>query len=192
MNPESFYHIYNRGNNKIKIFLSERNYLYFLQKVHTFIKPNCRILAWCLMPNHFHFLIYTNSKSTEIIKKHNQMITRLMEGFRNLLSIYTQAFNKQQRRTGSLFTKNTKVKLLDHQSDQPFICFNYIHQNPLRAKLVNKLEDWEFSSFRDYAGKRNGKLCDKALSKEILPINNNNFYQESYQVIEEKWLNELF
>lgn len=192
MIPNAYYHIYNRGNNREEIFFSKRNYFYFLQKTNEFLKPNCHILAWCLMPNHFHFLVYTNYRGAELSKKYQQSISVLMEGFRNLLSAYTQGVNKERERTGSLFTQNTKVKLLHMKSNQPFICFNYIHQNPLRAELVSKLEDWEYSSFLDYAGMRNGRLCDKALAHDILPISFDKFYQESYEVIDEKLLNDLY
>ncbi len=52
-----FYHLYNRGNQQQTIFFNTENYLYFLRKVRRDIVPYCDILAYCLMPNHFHFLI---------------------------------------------------------------------------------------------------------------------------------------
>ena len=115
-----------------------------------------------------------------------------MEGFRSLLSTYTQGFNQEQERTGSLFRQNTKAKLLEKKFNQPFICFKYIHQNPLKAELVSKLEDWEYSSFLDYVGMRNGRLCDRALAHDILPISYTNFYNQSYEVIDEQLLNGLY
>lgn len=54
------YHIYNQGNNRRKIFVNQENYFYFLTKVKTFIVPYADILAWCLMPNHFHFMVLVN------------------------------------------------------------------------------------------------------------------------------------
>ncbi len=57
------YHIYNRGNNKRPIFFSDENYLYFLKGMQKTIALSCDILSWCLMPNHFHFLIHANSDS---------------------------------------------------------------------------------------------------------------------------------
>lgn len=52
------YHIYNQGNNRQKIFFSRDNYLYFLEKVNKLLLPYVDVIAWCLMPNHFHFLVY--------------------------------------------------------------------------------------------------------------------------------------
>jgi len=102
------------------------------------------------MPTHFHFLIYVRSKETELIKKNIGI----------LLSSYTKAINKAFSRTGSLFQNHTKTKLI---TDERYLLTltNYIHQNPLRLGLVKKLVDWEFSSYRDYIGKRNGNLIDK-------------------------------
>ncbi|GAA4060377.1 hypothetical protein GCM10022389_00870 [Flavobacterium cheonanense] len=60
--PEAYYHIYNRGINSDKIFSSEENYLFFLSKFATYLNPICDVFAYCLMPNHFHFLIRIKSE----------------------------------------------------------------------------------------------------------------------------------
>ena len=57
------YHIYNRGNNSQRIFFNRDNYLFFLKKVKRYIYPYADILAWCLMPNHFHLMVYVNRVS---------------------------------------------------------------------------------------------------------------------------------
>lgn len=117
-----------------------------------------------------------------------------------MLRSYTRAIHKQEGRTGSLFQQHTKIKLLEpptHPMTQihrmsrndiyPFVCFHYIHQNPLKAKLVKKMEDWEMSSFRDYAGHRNGKLINRHLAVELmdLPTDPNRFIEEAYQLNQE-------
>ena len=94
--PNSLYHIYNRGNNKQVIFPMERNYDYFLKKLAVELKDLCDVLAYCLMPNHFHFLINTNEQSmfTKTIGSIEKNV--ISEGLRTLLSSYTQAINKQE------------------------------------------------------------------------------------------------
>lgn len=67
-NAGEIYHVYNRGNNRQTIFFNDKNYLYFLGKVKKYLYPNCDILAWCLMPNHFHFLIHANERSCAKVK----------------------------------------------------------------------------------------------------------------------------
>ena len=68
--------------------------------------------------------------------------------------------------------------------DYPFICFHYIHQNPLKAGLVKRMEDWEMGSFQDYAGLRNGTLCNRKIAQELLciPSNPEEFIELSYGV----------
>jgi putative transposase len=97
-----------------------------------------------------------------------------------LLSSYSQAINKQNETSGSLFQQKTKAKYLEH-IDHARTVLNYIHQNPVRAGLVQKMEDWPFSSFRDYAGLRNGSLANQQLAFQLLQLKRESFYSESYQ-----------
>ena len=148
--PDKMYHFYNRGNDKVKIFYNRENYFYFLRKVKKHMLPNCEILAYCLMTNHFHFLLNT---------KENLKDNSLNKAIGIILSSYSKAINKQENRTGSLFQQHSDAIDLEQNSykrttgdmatnEYPFICFNYIHQNPYVAGIVKKMEDWEFSSFK--------------------------------------------
>lgn len=178
------YHIYNRGNNQQKIFFKPDNYIYFLGKVRKYIIPFCDILAYCLMPNHFHFLIKSDERTIATKSVAGKDKNVLSEGIRHLLSSYTQAINKQNGSTGSLFQQNTKAKpIVKGSKNYDQICLHYIHQNPLKAKLVEKMEEWEHSSFQDYCGKPKGILCNKELAANILGINLKTFYEDSYRQI---------
>lgn len=180
------YHIYNRGNNRQKIFFNPGNYIYFLKNVRSHILPSCDILAYCLMPTHFHFLIHCDIRSLSAQPIAGTEKNVLSEGIKNLLSSYTQAINKQNQTTGSLFQQNTKAKQIEKSSKQyDLICFHYIHQNPLKAKLVMKMEDWPYSSFKDYCGFRNGTLCNMKSAIQLLDINMKTFYEDSYKIINE-------
>ena len=171
----NIYHIYNRGNNKQTIFFTEENYIYFLQKIRKYIAPNCDILAYVLMPNHFHLLIHAN-ENTEKQLTHLPITKNILsEGIRLLLSSYTKGINKQEERTGNLIQQKTKSKCVYDASNinehgYATTCFYYIHQNPLRAGLVEQNEAWDYSSYRDYAGLRNGTLCNQELAKELLDL----------------------
>ena len=173
------YHIYNRGNQKQQIYFTRDNYLFFLQKVRIFWLPCCDILSYCLMPNHFHFLIKTNEKTVELrpLKpEHKPGIIRWTNfswGTNQLLTSYTKAINKQQGYTGSLFTQNTNAKQVSSEwswEDYTVWCFKYILQNPVRARLVRHGAEWEFSAWRDYAGLRNGTLCNLELARKELAL----------------------
>jgi len=178
------YHIYNRGNNQQKIFFKPDNYIYFLKKVRGYLLPYCDILSYTLMPNHFHFLIHSDERT--IINKTIRFQPKnvLSEGIRVLLSSYTQAINKQNQTSGSLFQQNTKAQpIVKGSRNYDITVFHYIHQNPYRANLVSKMEDWEYSSFADYCGKRNGSLCNRELAIKLLGLNMKTFYEDSYKAI---------
>lgn len=178
------YHIYNRGNNQQKIFFKPGNYIYFLKKVRSYLLPHCDILSYSLMPNHFHFLIHSDERT--IIKKTIRFQPKnvLSEGIRVLLSSYTQAINKQNQTSGSLFQQNTKAQpIVKGSRNYDITVFHYIHQNPYRANLVSRMEDWEYSSFADYCGKRNGSLCNRELAIKLLGLNMKRFYEDSYKAI---------
>lgn len=180
------FHVYNRGNNQQRIFFKPENYLFFLKKVRQHVQPHCDILAWCLMPNHFHFQVYADKRiiATKLIAGTARNV--LTEGIRNLLSSYTQAINKQNNTTGSLFQQNTKAKPISKGSnlyDQ--VCFHYIHQNPMKSKLVAKMEHWEYSSFKDYCGSRDGSLANKESAIRLLGLDMTTFYENSYRILDE-------
>lgn len=60
------YHIYNRGNNAQQIFFNRENSLFFLKKIKQYISPYSDILAWVLMPNHFHLMVYVNAVGVDL------------------------------------------------------------------------------------------------------------------------------
>ena len=201
----ALYHIYNRSNETI--FYSDDNYLFFLYKVQKLIAPSCNILAWVLMPNHFHFLIEaTDISCVKVNESHRPDIQLLSKNIGTVLSSYTQAINKQEKRRGSLFAHKTKAKMLNemyyptggssrlmgNRPDYATTCFLYIHQNPVIAGLVTKLENWEFSSFRDYAGLRNGKLVNTEIAKQYIELDFDNFANQSDFLLDDEILKRLY
>ena len=82
--------------------------------------------------------------------------------------------------------------MTDRDSNYGFTAFHYIHQNPFKAGLVTVIENWKFSSFPDYAGLRNGTLCNKELAFEIISFNKDNFLKESYQLIDEDLIQKIY
>lgn len=187
MEKDIIYHLYNRGNNSQKIFFNSDNYIFFLRKVRKHLYPHCDILAYCLMPNHFHFMISGNANSEKTVKYGKGTANIFSENLRIMLSSYTQAINKQEKRTGSLFQQNSKLKPLNDifygkiskpdEIGYAYYCFHYIHNNPVASGLVKTREDWEFSSYRDYLGLRNGSLVNKTLALQTIPLEDDLFNQ---------------
>lgn len=193
-----FYHVYNRGNNRQVIFFSERNYLFFLQKAREQLLPFSEIVAYCLMPNHFHFLLRANEDG---LKKRSSFGGKQMQELAYrigiLLSSYSQAINKQNKTTGSLFQQKTKAKILYETNNGARIsyfeqCFHYIHQNPVVAKMVKDPIGWPFSSYPDYMGQRNGTLCAKELFYSCTGLNSDEISTRTLEKLDEKILDKLF
>ena len=199
--PNNIYHIYNQGNNRQAIFQQRQDYLIFLNLYNRLFTANCSTNAWCLMSNHFHFMIHTDGRCDTKIKQGGIYIDPITNSIRKLLSGYARIFNNQYQQTGSVFRQKTKSKCLSEIEIKPgsqylvqdyyVNCFHYIHQNPLVANLTDKLEDWEFSSFKDYAGLRNGTLCQKELATLHCNYNPANFVEKSYELADKKLI-ELF
>lgn len=152
---QHIYHFYNRTINNDLAFHEHRNYIYFLEKYRKYLHPHVATLAYCLMPTHFHFLIRIQSSDIDRLKKNIGII----------LSSYAKAINKAYNRHGSLFEQHSKALYVDDESYLVTL-MNYIHQNPLRQHLVSQLEDWPYSSYRDFAGLRHGTLVSRDLYDE--------------------------
>jgi REP element-mobilizing transposase RayT len=140
-----YYHLYNRGHNRQKIFFDRRNYLFFLRQLRDYLaEQTVDIVAYCLMPNHYHLLVYLRSDN----------LSDRMQAF--ILS-YTKAINQRYGRCGSLFQGRFQAIWVDTEEYLLHLS-RYIHLNPVKAGLVERPEDWEFSSYRDYLELRQGQL----------------------------------
>jgi hypothetical protein len=145
------------------------------------------------MPNHFHFLIHATEESAKLKPAGNISLCELSNGFRLLQSNYAQYFNKRNNRSGSLFRQKTKAKnLSEGNQNYGFTAFQYIHQNPFKAGLVTKIENWIYSPFIDYLGLRKGTICDQQLAFELIGINKENFLEEAYAVLDENLKVKIF
>jgi REP-associated tyrosine transposase len=145
--PGLFYHIYNRGNNGNALFYEPRNYRYFLQLYGRYLHPIVDTYAYCLMPNHFHFLIQIRPFPGWLSLKDNQSYESYISlQFRNFFSTYTKAINKAYDHTGSLFEKPFKRKVVDN--DRYFTTLiAYIHRNPQAHGFVDDFQEWPWSSY---------------------------------------------
>ena len=134
---DTYYHLYNRGNNKDIIFFEDDNYIFFLNQFKKHVAPFCDVYAYCLMPNHFHFFVRINDE------------TLFEKGIKNFFISYSKAINKRYNRVGSLFQGRYKASEIKSDSYYTTIV-SYIHQNPLRAGLVENMSDYKYSSYNAY------------------------------------------
>ena len=154
----NYYHVYNRGCNREVIFADSDNYLFLLRKIKIYLRHYpLSIIAYCLMPNHYHFLLRpeTNNAVPHFIQR--------------LFNSYVQAFNRQQNRSGTLFEGRVKSVWVDSEAYVMHLC-RYIHLNPVTTRLVKQPKDWPYSNYLDWIGERDGTLKDEAFIQEHFPM----------------------
>ena len=140
--PDCYYHIYNRGINRQPIFNSEAHYYKFLTLCQFYIPKIADVLAYCLLPNHFHFLLYIHPDGVPPPRRGVCVNSPLC----NLFNAYAQWFNKQSDRTGGLFQRPFKRKKI---TDQEYLrqLIYYIHRNPMHHKITGDPTKYPYSSF---------------------------------------------
>ena len=173
--PGHYYHIYNRGNNRQAIFFEPENYLYFLHGVKRYLVPVMDILAYCLMPTHYHLLVRVKevalggstsegttpessevSETSELSGVTSLAVSRAMQ---RLSISYTRAINKRYDRVGSLFQGAFQAKAVTTDAHLRHLCV-YIHANPVKDGLVADPADWPYSNYLEWVGLRDGQLVD--------------------------------
>ena len=191
-------HVYNRGNNKEKIFLDNQDYKAFLLRLglalgfneNDLIKeklismPHSRIRitsiprgyfklhAFCLMPNHFH-LIIEQTKDDSISKLISKICTS-----------YAKYLNKKHKRVGHVFQYKFKAVTIE---DNPQLMWTsaYIHMNPVKDHLIDDPKKYMWSSYSDFVSNRNLPITDTELIMGVFG-NKNNFETETLRLASDK------
>lgn len=167
---EQYYHVYNRGSDKRVIFHSRRDYQRFIKTIKYYQlegpKPKfshfpnlvvkelnssqkiVEIVAYCLMPNHFHLLLR---------QVRDNGITEFTSKF---INSYTRFFNTKYERIGPLFQGMVKAALIE-SDEQLLHVSRYIHLNPITSHLVKDLGKYEWSSYQDYIQGNHQGFCSE-------------------------------
>ena len=167
-----YYHIYNRGNNRGAIFFEPENYLFFLQRWRKYLSASFDVIAYVLMPTHYHFLVRVKMdiksseflKNSELLDENSELspieITPVISNAMQRFGIsYTRAINKRFDRVGSLFQGAYQAKLIQSEAHLLHLC-RYIHGNPVKDGLVADPADWQYSNYLEWIGEREGTLLD--------------------------------
>jgi len=148
--PGNVYYAYNRGINGMPIFAHPDNYVYLLHKVKRLLRElPITVLVYCLMTNHYHFVLRQDGDVSS-----STFIQRLFQ-------TYTQAFNKQQGRKGTLFEGRFRHVHVDRDEYVTHLC-RYVHLNPLAAGLVSDPAEWPYSNYLEWIEARPGTLVDNS------------------------------
>jgi len=154
LSATGFYHIVFRGINRQHLFEEDSDFLYFLESLQRLkTEMSFELHAYCLMSNHVHLLI-KESKMGDMSLVMKRLLTK-----------YAMYFNRKYERNGALIASRYKSQPVE--VDEYFIpLIRYIHQNPIKAGMAKLLEEYRFSSYREYL--HGGTLTDTAFSFGLL------------------------
>lgn len=139
--PGAHYHVTSRGNERKDVFKSQKDRVQFLLYLESAVNRYEAIIhAYCLMNNHFHLLLETPSGNLSKIMQH-------------INGAYTNYFNMKRKRSGHLFQGRYKAIVIEADEYARELS-RYIHLNPVRANIVEKPEEYRWSSYLDYIGER--------------------------------------
>lgn len=190
---DGIFHVYNRTNNKEPLFKTDENRLYFLRQYAKYLQPFLDTFCWCLLPNHFHFLVRV--KSAEEIKVYLNGLTGQQEvtpfqkrspllkpveklfltdkasmeelielEWKRFFTSYSMAFNKQHNRKGNLFHR--PFKRVEVEKESHFTqAIVYIHANALRHKLCKDFTKYPWSSWPTMLSTSPTNLCRQEVLK---------------------------
>lgn len=141
------------------MFFEDENYHYFLRLYKKYINPVADTFAWCLMKNHFHFLVYLkepeeiNKKGFLLSSGKEPKIPNASRQFSHFFNSYTQAINKKYNRTGSLFEKPFERKRVNSE-DYFKRAVYYIHNNPVHHGITAAMSKYPWSSYNGIISSR--------------------------------------
>ncbi len=142
----AMYHVTSRGNARKFIFKNDKDRRTFLFLLESVIERNHWLChAYCLMNNHYHLVVETPDGN-------------LSKGMRQLNGVYTMRFNNQHHSVGHIFQGRYKAILIQKESYLLEVC-RYVMLNPVRSKLVETPDRWQWSSFRGTVGMEKPHPC---------------------------------
>ncbi|MFH1006815.1 MAG: transposase [Candidatus Latescibacterota bacterium] len=176
--PDQYYHFYNRGNNRQKVFFERDNYLFFLRGLKKYVCELVDILVYSLLPTHYHILgrvkpetqiqapqIQTSVTQTSEVLKTSEVSRAVSRAMQKFGISYTKAINKRFERVGALFQGQFQGKPVQDYSHLLNLCV-YIHANPVKDGWVALPEDWEFSNYLEWMNLREGTLVNRGFIED--------------------------
>ena len=143
-----YYHIYNRGARHRSVFLDDTDFRNALQALKSYSsRYHIAIIAYCLMPNHYHWLI----------RQDGEISARYLMQY--VFNGYVKGFNARHQSTGTLFEGPYHARLVDRDDYLRHLC-RYIHANPVRHGFATAPELWPYSNYMEWIGQRPGTLVD--------------------------------
>jgi REP element-mobilizing transposase RayT len=152
-----YYHIFNRGAHQASICLDEEDFQDIVRRIKEYAaKFSIAIIAYCLMPNHYHWLVRQDG-----VVEARMLPQRVFNG-------YAKRFNNRHHQSGTLFEGPFRAKLVDQALYLRHLP-RYIHANPVKDGFATSLELWPYSNYAEWIGTRNGTLVDHEFIATFFP-----------------------
>ena len=166
--PLETYHLFSRAIGEEKVFPSEKNYYYFLEKLVVHTNKVCDVYTYTLLPNHFHLVVRIKPveniiEEFELVKKKNfdplkhYLPDFIMERFSNFLNSYTKSINKMYNRKGALFMDYLKRNKVEDDSDFTSFVF-YVHKNAVHHGYTKQIGEWKFDGYNSLLSNKPTRL----------------------------------
>ena len=198
-----FYHVYNRTIDRQPMFKSDDNYWFFLKQFDKYLSPVLDAYCYCLLTNHFHFLVrikedfllnadlinFQKTSNLPVVNIENKSIHDLVSHqFRKFFQSYAMAFNKEQSRVGTLFQTPFKRVLVTSEAYFTQLIY-YIHSNPFHHNLIDDFRNWKWSSYKRILLERPSVLKKEEV---ISWFGDKNAYQQYHAELQKVMLEEKF
>lgn len=181
--PNFPYHVLNRGNNKEIVFFDDEDFRFFLRQVKKYKeKFGIKIYHYCLMPNHYHFLVEPPTPDA---------LAKFMQA---LMLVYAQHIQRKYGKVGHIWQGRYKSPIIEKE-DYLVQCGYYIEDNPRRAGLKKDLKDWSWSSYQFYAFGKPDPIVD--IDPDYLKLGampeerQENYRKYIMRTQDEKWLENI-
>lgn len=181
-----YYHVYNRGNNHENIFLEDKNYNYFLEKVKKYIVPIADVYAYCLLRNHFHIVLRIKDKD----KLPEKFKEKIHLPFSNLFNSYSKSINKMYGRSGSPFQEHLQRNRIENEEYLKQLIV-YVHLNPVKHKFSNDFDSYLHSSYRSYLSDKLSNIDREFVLELFDGLENFKFYHDERRIVYEGVVNEI-
>ena len=159
------------------MFFEAENYVYFLKGMKRYLLGTVEVIAYCLMPTHYHLLVKVlplqtsevfipiRGRATSEVSGRGEASKQMSLAMQKFLISYTKAINKRFERTGALFQGQFQAKPVTTYKHLLTLCA-YIHANPVKDGLAAWPEMWDFSNYLEWLGLRNGTLVNREFIAE--------------------------
>jgi REP element-mobilizing transposase RayT len=169
---EQFYHIYHRAVTGERLFINDSDYVEFLDRYSKYLQPYFNTWAYCLIPNHFHFLVKVKTQdelkvssegektnASKLYLKGKKPFTFLLENqFSRMLSGIALRHNKKYNRHGPLFDQGIKRVCITSESRIAYQ-IAYIHHNPIHHNVSKSFSGWKYSSYSTFIDQGKSKIA---------------------------------